>query len=267
MLDWTEGPHERNPSKPRPAPRPQLKMHEYRLYTTIPTTRKTQVLNILAGITASQPVSITHQTLIYQQLKAETAPAFKKGQTKPTAGPGQQQARLNHVKLVRDVKAEGSSDDGKDHGAGKWRVREEAIPDPAMKAVTSQAVVERELDDASMEKFKSGSEWYRYASQYSSSGVRFVHHNLVIYMTRLYTSGNIASDGDMLNAPPPALENANLLDPSGAWLVEVCVKVDDGGNTGLRDRATKELEGFKRELEGAVDLGMPDRLALDPRVK
>ena len=234
-------------------------MHEYRLYTTIPTQRKSQVLNILTGITASQPVPITQQILIHQQLKAESAPAFKKGQAKPTTGPGQQ-ARLNHVKLVRDAK-------GGDEGTSKWRLREEGLPDPAMKTVVSQAVAERELDETEAAKFKPGSEWYRYASRYSSSGVRFVHHNIVIYMTRLYTSSRDQADDNMLDAPPLPLENMNLLDPSGAWLVEVCVKVDDGGNSALRDRAVKELEGFKRELEGAVDLGMPDRLALDPRVK
>lgn len=239
-------------------------MHEYRLYNTIPAARKIQVLKIFAGITASQPVPINQQILIYQQLKAETAPAFKKGQTKPTTGPGQQ-ARLNHVKLVRDV--QGGSEKGEREDVGKWRLREEAIPDPAMKTVISQAVVERELDETAAEKFKPGSEWYRYVSQYSSSGVRFVHHNVVIYMTRLYISSNDKPETDILEASPPALENANLLDQSGAWLVEVCIRVDDGGNTGLRDKATKELEGLKRELEGAVDLAMPDRLALDPRVK
>lgn len=46
-----------------------------------------------------------------------------------------------------------------------------------------------------------------------------------------------------------------------ARMLRTCVR------RGLRDKAVKELEGFKRELEGAVDLRVPDRLALDPRVR
>lgn len=235
-------------------------MHEYRLYTTIPTLRKPQVLNIFAGITASQPVAITQQVLVYQQLKAENnAPAAKKGQAKPATAVGQQQQRLHYVKLVRDVV---------DGTAGGWRLRVEGLPDPAAKTVISQSVMEREVtDDAELAKFRPGSEAYKFVSQYVSSGTRFVHNNIVIYMTRLYGS-TTPSDTDPLDAPPPTTpDNGALLDRSGAWLVEVCVRVDDGGNSTLRDKATKELEGFKRELDRAVDLRVPDRLALDPRVR
>lgn len=241
-------------------------MHEYRLYSQIPAPRRTQVLNILAGITASQPVPITQQVLIYQQLKPDTntgAPASKKGQAKPTGPPGQQ-ARLSYVKVVRDI-GEGDGGSGE---AWKWRLREEGLPDPAAKTVTSAAVAERELDESDMTRFRPGSETHKFVSSYSSSGTRFVLHNIIIYMTRLHTAVLPPSEGqDPLDAAPPKLENANLLDPSGAWLMEICVRAEDGGNSGLREKAVKELEGFRRELEGAVDLRVPDRLALDPRVR
>ena len=233
-------------------------MHEYRLYTSIPTTRKSQVLNIFAGITASQPADTTQQVLIYRQLKLNAAQAFKKGQVKPT-GPIVSQQRPNHVKLVRDIA--GPLGEG-----GGWRVRGEGLPDPAAKTVISQSVAETDLDEMGLAKFRPGSDSYGQVSQYASSGVRFVHQNVIVYMTRLYKTST-ASDVDPLDALPPALDNSMLLDSSGAWLVEVCVRVDDGGNSALRDKAVKELEGFKRELEGAVDLRVPDRLALDPRVK
>lgn len=240
-------------------------MHEYRLYTQIPTTRRTQVLNILAGTTASQPTPITQQTLIYQQLKSEATTASKKGQSKPSGAPGQQQ-RLSYVKLVRDTS---NAKNGSDAVAGSWRLREEGLPDPAVKTVISAAVTERELEKSELLKFKPTSDTHKFISSYISSGTRFVHHNIVIYISRLYAKPSLTGtpDTDPLDVPPPTLDNANLLDPSGAWLVEVCVRVDDGGNSGLREWAVKELEGFRRELEAAVDLRVPDRLAMDPRVK
>ena len=235
-------------------------MHEYRLYTTIPTSRRAQALNIFAGITASQPVPVTQQVLIFQQLKAENTPAAKKGQAKSTTpAPGQQQ-RLNYVKVVRDINS-GAGE------PGSWRLREEGLPDPAAKSVTSVPFTERELADSDIPKFSPDSETHKYTTQYASSGTRFVHQNIVIYLNRLYTASPPPPGIPPLDSPPPTLENGNLLDPSGAWLVEVCVRVEDGGNAGLRDKAVKQLEGFQKELEGAVDLRVPDRLAMDPRVR
>lgn len=244
-------------------------MHEYRLYTTVPSPRQNQVLNILAGITASQPVAITQQVLIYQQLKPDSAslPASKKGQVRAATPGALQQQRLNYVKVVRDVDA--ALEHSGESKAGKWRLREEGLPDPAAKTVISQSVAERELEEAEKVKFTpgSGDEAYKHISQYLSAGTRFVHHNIIIHLTRLHTTATPTDANPMDSPPPQGLENRSLLDPSGAWLLEVCVRVDDGGNAALRDKAVKGLEGFRREVEGAVDLRVPDRLALDPRVR
>ena len=98
-------------------------MQEYILYSQIPASRLDQVLHILAGVTASQPVNISEQCLIYQQLKSADNFFAKKGQVKQP----QQSQRLYHHKLVRDI--EGANTDG------SWRLRMEEAPDAGVKNV------------------------------------------------------------------------------------------------------------------------------------
>jgi mediator of RNA polymerase II transcription subunit 18 len=49
--------------------------------------------------------------------------------------------------------------------------------------------------------------------------------------------------------------------------VEVSVRVEDRKNTKIAELAVAELMGFRRSVEGVIDLRVPDRLALDTRVK
>ena len=62
-------------------------MYELILHSQIAAARQDQVLQILAGATAMQPVPILEQSLIFQQLKStEAAATTKKGtQSQPTA--------------------------------------------------------------------------------------------------------------------------------------------------------------------------------------
>jgi mediator of RNA polymerase II transcription subunit 18, fungi type len=57
------------------------------------------------------------------------------------------------------------------------------------------------------------------------------------------------------------------MDPSGAYVLECCVRVEDGGNSKLVQQATGELLAFKKQVEGAIELSVPERLGLDTRVK
>jgi len=229
-------------------------MHEFSLYSQVASTRHMQVLNILAGVTASQPINISEQCLVYQQLKPDTVVAARKAPIKPA----NKDRDLLFVKLVR------TTNSGEE--PGKWRLRTEALPDAAAKTVTSRLVTEKLLEDTELEQFRPESTRYKFVSQYITSGVRFVNHNTIIRLTRLFAS-SVPAGADILGVPSPAVENANLLDPSGTYTLEVCVRVEDGGISGLRDRAVKELESFKKELDGAVDLKVPDRLSMDPRVR
>lgn len=124
-------------------------MHEFILYSQVPGSRYSQVLNILAGVTASQPVNVSEQTLVYQQLKVTEPTGPRKGQTNK----GPQTQRLSNHKLVRDL---GSGDE-----VSSWRLRVEEVPEAGVKLVTSRSVLERDSTGADLERFWPNSGWYQ----------------------------------------------------------------------------------------------------------
>lgn len=65
----------------------------------------------------------------------------------------------------------------------------------------------------------------------------------------------------------PEMSEFRLMDRSGAFLLEAGIRVMDGADSKLCEQATQELGTFRKTVEGAIDLRVPDRLALDTRVK
>ena len=58
-----------------------------------------------------------------------------------------------------------------------------------------------------------------------------------------------------------------LIDSSGAYILQASVRVMDGTKPEIVTAATKELLAAQTELKGVVRLRVVDRLALDTRVK
>ena len=131
-------------------------MHVFSLYSQIEASRYNQVLQILAGVTASHPIQISEQALVYQQLKLPDVPRDKRTQVKqPTA------TRPTYHKLVRDL------NDWKGYHTDPtpWRLRKEETPEPGVKNVISQKITEKPLNDKELEPFQESSAWYRYGSR------------------------------------------------------------------------------------------------------
>jgi mediator of RNA polymerase II transcription subunit 18 len=127
-------------------------MHESILYAQIPAARHKQVLHVLAGVTATQPIDFSEQHLVYQQTKNAEFTAPKKGQ----AAQPNRAAQLSYYKLIRDCSAQ---EDPK-----PWRVRKEEQPEAGVKDVISRTVGERMATEENLERFKLGSEWYKSVS-------------------------------------------------------------------------------------------------------
>ncbi|TKA82995.1 hypothetical protein B0A55_04660 [Friedmanniomyces simplex] len=234
-------------------------MHEFALYSQIPATRHDQVLQILAGVTASQPTATLEQTLIYQQARlADTGNSKKVPTGRQTAA---QTQRLCYHKLVRDLKRpEGEK--------GLWTFRAEDVPLPGVQSMISRPAIEQIVGEAELERFRQGNGWYKYINQcVASPGYRFVHNNVVIRISRILSVPEGTGALEALDAPVPTLSDCKPVDPSGTYYFEACVRVEDGGNSKIVEHATTELMAFKKQVEGAIDLPVPERLALDTRVK
>jgi len=68
-------------------------------------------------------------------------------------------------------------------------------------------------------------------------------------------------------APLATLEDLDYVDPSDAFVLEALIRTIDNPSPALRERATEELLKLAKLLEGAVDLRVVERLALDTEVK
>lgn len=220
-------------------------MQDLLLYSQVPVNRHKHLLQVLAGVTASQPTQTLEQHLVFEQLKL---PAVSK-KTQPNIS-----QRRTYQHLVRDQDA-----------VPTWRHRTADVPDPGLKQIISQSVKEITLSGPDLDAFRPASTSYKLVSHYCLVGSRFVNGNVVLSVSRICRGPALADDP--LEGPLPELGSLSPLDQSGSYVVEAYVRVQDGSTTALRDRATKELLSFADSLKGAIDLRVPDRLALDPRLK
>jgi mediator of RNA polymerase II transcription subunit 18 len=231
-------------------------MHELLLFSQISPARHNQVLNILAGVTGSQPFAYQDQNVLFAQLRLpETNLNSKK---KPAPGTSQPQKWVH--KLSRPVRITNDPPES----AGPWRLRVEQTPDPSVKDHTAREVIESKVED---EKTFLDTASYRLLGQQYFLGHRFVSGNIIIRIFRaLLTTQQFHAD-KVLEGPPLPASALEVLDSSGTYMVEVSLRVEDRKNTKITEQAIAELLRFKQNVEGVLDLRVPDRLALDTRVK
>lgn len=231
-------------------------MHEILLFSQIAPTRHNQVLNVLAGVTGSQPFAYQDQTALFAQLRLpETTVSSKK---KPAPGTPRPERWVH--KLTRPVQVTADPPEP----VGSWRVRVEQTPDPSVKDHTAREVTESELKDA---KAFEDPQNYRLLGQQYFLGHRFVIGNVIVRVFRVLLTQQQLSAYKVLEGPPLPLSDLQLLDPSDTYMVEVSVRMEDRKNTKIADQAYAELLTFQRTVEGVIDLRVPQRLALDTRVK
>jgi mediator of RNA polymerase II transcription subunit 18 len=107
---------------------------------------------------------------------------------------------------------------------------------------------------------------FRQIAQFIVEGDHFVQDNVVVRIMRAYAMKQTSAEDPLSLLPTP---NANIqaLDTSGAYVVEASIRATDESSSELREKAKKELLGFSKSLEGAIDFYAPDRLVLDTRVR
>jgi mediator of RNA polymerase II transcription subunit 18 len=98
-------------------------------------------------------------------------------------------------------------------------------------------------------------------------GWRFVHGNVVIFLHRILHQPGLR---DVQKAPQATLatwSDLKLFDPSGAFMLNAMVRIEDFEDAALLDAAVDELKQFQAQMKGCVNMDLPDRLMLDTRVK
>ena len=129
-------------------------MHELLLFAHVSLLERDQKLQILAGLTAMQPVKVYERHLIYQQIKSSSVPNNKKGANNAPA----QAQKLSYHKLRQDLRLLVNDELS---ASTSWILRVETTPEPGVKNVISRGALERALQDSELERFRAGSEWYK----------------------------------------------------------------------------------------------------------
>ena len=101
----------------------------------------------------------------------------------------------------------------------------------------------------------------RHVSTYTISGHRFTHHSISLLLYRITLP---AAENDSTTNEPP---HTRLLDPSGTYILQASVRVQDGSKVETMTKGVNELLSLKETLKGVVELEIGDRLALDTRVR
>ena len=106
-----------------------------------------------------------------------------------------------------------------------------------------------------------------YVTRYMTEGQVFYSQDtsLLLYRVRQLTKAEPASTASDITSLP-AITDLQLLDPSGAYLLQATIEIVDGNSQELRDRATRQLSGIRDSLKSEITLTQPDRLALDTRI-
>lgn len=105
----------------------------------------------------------------------------------------------------------------------------------------------------------------RFVTELVSEGHRLIHKNVILTLFRL-----VRVSDEAVTAPAeklPLVESLKPLDPSGAFVLEARIRIDDRTKPTLVSQATDDLNKFKNLMRGSVDMRAPDRLALDTRVR
>lgn len=107
----------------------------------------------------------------------------------------------------------------------------------------------------------------RFVSEYYIEGHQFVRDNVIIFLHRVLHEPGVRSLETEPKTELPAFSALQPLDPSGTYIFEAKIRVQDLNNPTILDSGVGEMLKFKEHMKGCVELYVPDRLTMDTRVK
>ncbi|EUC31392.1 hypothetical protein COCVIDRAFT_31075 [Bipolaris victoriae FI3] len=262
-------------------------MHELNLYGQVTFARYEQVLNILAGVAAMQPQRIYERHIIYKPLREPEEPGSNLGRRGGTQTVAQKQAKqaapvvLYHTQLVQKLTEDdfagqestlpesgtSLSADVDDGDEPVWSFVFKDIPDTGDRGVSIRFTHTTDLLSGDPHAYMLASGPNQFVTEYYVEGYRFVHGNVVIFMHRILHEPGARSIQKAPKVTLPTWTGLHLLDPSGAYVLNATVQIEDFNNAAVLEAGVNELKRFQTQMKGCVNLFLPDRLSQDPRVK
>ncbi|KAI9882146.1 MAG: hypothetical protein M1823_006110 [Watsoniomyces obsoletus] len=278
-------------------------MHELLLLGTVPASRHDQLLKILAGITGMPPNHVLERHVVFKPKRSPSSREVSVGASQAVqnqqiqALQGQMKGELFHLQLVGDISdARSPSEvnqispddetqetqdrgDTQDEASSIWSLCFYDLPEVGgRRPVTSRMISKIDILEGDGGNFMD-SLGYTYTSDYALEGQRLILNNVILLLHRLFytprleaasstTSNRVEKESPRTPADGFSdLESWSLLDPSGGYILQASVRVQDGGKPESMTLAVNELLAIKETLKGLVELEPGDRLAMDTRVK
>lgn len=94
-----------------------------------------------------------------------------------------------------------------------------------------------------------------------------MYGNVVIFLHRVLHEPGVRSMETAPKVSPPAFAALEPFDPSGAYVLEAKVRVQDYNIQTVLESGVNELKTFQQQMKGCVELQIPDRLSLNTQVK
>ncbi|KAI9676782.1 MAG: Mediator of RNA polymerase II transcription subunit 18 [Trizodia sp. TS-e1964] len=276
-------------------------MHELSLFSQVALARHDLVLRILAGVSGMQPERTIERHLLY---KSRRTPASKTAQSNPQTLQSQQiqalRAQLKgepyYLKLIgavdeqdfgedggtstpRDLEdaemtgQEAASASGYDIDEQQWSLRFSDLPDvpvAATRSVTSRMISIVDITDGNgLDLMAEQGNMYEYVLE----GHQAIHNNIILHLFRIRRFPKRSQSQAASNSGPsplkrlPPLKSLRLLDPSGGYILQASIRLQDGGKPESISLGVDELKQFKELTKGVIELDAGERLALDTRVK
>jgi len=107
----------------------------------------------------------------------------------------------------------------------------------------------------------------RFVSEYYIEGHCFIHGDVVIFLHRPLHEPGVRSLETAPKVDLPAFAALQPFDPSGAYILEAKVRVQDLNTPAVLENGVGQLKSFQQQMKGCVQLELPDRLALNTQVK
>jgi mediator of RNA polymerase II transcription subunit 18 len=235
-------------------------MHEFSLYSQLAPARHEQTLHVLAGVTGSQPFAYQDQHLLFADIRSKlTEPKLKEGQPKKKAP-----AAVSNDRFIHDLSRAVNITEGALEPIASWQARVPNMPDASVTAYAARDVTELELTNT--DNYEDTTIFAMKGHLYKL-GHRLVSGNVIIRVFRVFYSVQQMSTDKLLEGPPLQLSELEVLDTSGTYVVEVSIRLEDRNKSALVEQARGELQSFQEQVKGVLDLRVPDRFALDTRVR
>jgi len=271
-------------------------MHELLLHGSVPKQHHHQTLSILAGLSAtSSPPRILERHYIFrpaQRLSGSGYAAFPSGASQQIdAGKLSRRAvqgsEARFVRLVEGLPAEvkptadGDEIDGMDgtermHGATQhyeaeslsiWTLHVDETPEPGVRSQISRKTQTQVFDDIdAVETYISQQDITLVTSCLVSGHYLVYNHVLLRFYQCLRLIPHDPGAKQSIGLPLGDYERRPL-DTSGAYVLEACLRIEDGTDTDVMSRGTEEMKRIREELDGCVELRAIERLSLDTRFR